>query len=75
MKDVFGRFGNLIDIYILNGKTCGYAKYADKECAQKAIQTLHGQELCGARLKVMPAEPQDKVDTGRKRIKIDDQQF
>ncbi|KAF0305374.1 RNA-binding protein 45 [Amphibalanus amphitrite] len=75
LKDVFGRFGNLIDIYILSGKTCGYAKYACKESAEKAIQTLHGQELCGARLKVMPAEPQDKVDTGRKRIKIDDQQF
>ncbi|XP_037075691.1 LOW QUALITY PROTEIN: RNA-binding protein 45-like [Pollicipes pollicipes] len=75
LKDVFARFGNLIDIYILNGKTCGYAKYACKESADKAIQTLHGQELCGARLKVMPAEPQDKVDTGRKRIKIDDQQF
>ena len=38
LKDVFGRFGNLIDIYILNGKTCGYAKYACKESAEKAIQ-------------------------------------
>lgn len=46
-----------------------------KRSASSRRQTLHGQELCGARLKVMPAEPQDKVDTGRKRIKIDDQQF
>ncbi|CAB4063343.1 unnamed protein product [Lepeophtheirus salmonis] len=26
LKDVFGRFGNLIDVYMLSGKTCGYAK-------------------------------------------------
>merc|ERR1719270_2125264 len=53
LKDVFGRFGNLIDIYMLNGKTCGYAKYAVKESAERAIEALHGQELCGSRLKVM----------------------
>lgn len=37
LKDVFGRFGNLIDIYMLNGKTFGYAKYASKDSADKAI--------------------------------------
>merc|ERR1712038_547534 len=60
MKDVFGRFGNLIDIYMLNGKTCGYAKYAMKESAERAIEALHGQELCGSRLKVMLADPHEK---------------
>ena len=60
MKDVFGRFGNLIDIYMLNGKTCGYAKYASKESADKAVEALHGQELCGSRLKVMHADPHEK---------------
>ena len=77
LKDVFGRFGNLIDIYMLNGKTCGYAKYAKEESATRAVAALHGQEICGARLKVMPADPQqDKGGTaesaagGRKRPKI-----
>lgn len=71
LKDVFGRFGNLIDIYILNGKTCGYAKYAKKESADNAVAALHGQEICGSRLKVMAADPQDKTgDSGRKRPKI-----
>ena len=60
MKDVFGRFGNLIDIYMLNGKTCGYAKYASKDSADKAVEALHGQELCGSRLKVMHADPHEK---------------
>jgi RNA recognition motif-containing protein len=79
MKDVFGRFGNLIDIYMLNGKTCGYAKYATKDSANKAIEALHGQELCGSRLKVMPAEPHEKTSSNgsemtavRKRPKISD---
>jgi len=30
LKDIFGRFGNLIDIFMLNGKNFGYAKYASK---------------------------------------------
>ncbi len=78
LKDVFGRFGGLIDIYMLNGKTCGYAKYASKDSADRAVSTLHGQEICGSRLKVMQADPQDKSsaagaaggDSARKRAKI-----
>ena len=61
LKDVFGRFGNLIDIYVLNNKTCGYAKYAAKESAEAAVKSLHGQDVCGSRLKVMLADPQDKT--------------
>jgi hypothetical protein len=38
MRDVFGRFGNLIDVYMLSGKNCGYAKYASKGAAEQAIQ-------------------------------------
>jgi hypothetical protein len=36
LKDVFGRFGNLIDIFMLNGKNHGYAKYASKGAADEA---------------------------------------
>jgi len=70
MRDVFGRFGNLIDVYMLSGKICGYAKYASKESAEQAIQTLHGQEVCGVRLKVMAADP--RSDDRRKRQRVDD---
>jgi hypothetical protein len=59
LKDTFGRFGNLIDIFMLNGKNFGYAKYANKNSADEARNILHGQEVCGMRLKVFPAEPQD----------------
>jgi len=76
LKDVFGRFGQLIDIYLLAGKTCGYAKYASKESAEKAVAALHGQEVCGNRLKVMLADPQDPKSLAgdpRKRPKIMEQ--
>jgi len=60
LKDTFGRFGNLIDVFFLNGKNFGYAKYANKSSAEEARNALHGQEICGMRLKVMKAEPQDQ---------------
>lgn len=41
----------------LAGRNYGYAKYASKECAMKAIETLHGQTLAGQKMKVLEAEP------------------
>lgn len=38
MKDAFCRFGNLIDVYMLPGKNCGYAKYASVDSANEAIE-------------------------------------
>ena len=46
LKDVFGRFGNLIDIYMLSGKTFGYAKFASKESADKAIMVCLWIKFC-----------------------------
>ncbi|XP_058800716.1 RNA-binding protein 45 isoform X2 [Phymastichus coffea] len=72
MKDAFCRFGNLIDVYMLPGKNCGYAKYASVESANKAIETLHGQEICGSRLKVLEAEERNVGDDRRKRLRMDE---
>lgn len=56
ITDVFGRFGNLIEAYLMKGKKCGYAKYASKESAQRAIIGLNEQTLMGTYLKVLVAE-------------------
>lgn len=56
LTDVFGRFGDLIEAYLMKGKKCGYAKYASKEAAQRAIQGLNEQTLMGSYLKVLVAE-------------------
>ncbi|KAJ3655461.1 hypothetical protein Zmor_014592 [Zophobas morio] len=70
LKNVFSRFGNLIDVYMLNNRNCGFAKYANAESAETAIKTLHGAEICGIRMKVLKAE--EKQDHNRKRQRIDD---
>ncbi|XP_075465096.1 RNA-binding protein 45 [Ascaphus truei] len=61
MEDVFCRFGNLIEVYIVPGKNVGYAKYTEKSSADEAIATLHGKTVNGVKMKVMEAEsPRDE---------------
>jgi len=68
LTDVFGRFGNLIEVYLMKGKKCGYAKYATKESAQKAIQGLNEQTLMGSFLKVLVAEESNADRAKRPRM-------
>ncbi|XP_013183440.1 RNA-binding protein 45-like [Amyelois transitella] len=56
LRDVFCRFGDLINVYTLPNKTVGYARYASAQAADEAIKTLHGAEICGIRMKVLEAE-------------------
>lgn len=58
ITDVFCRFGNLIDAACLRGKKCGYARYASKESAARAIACLDGEDLLCSRFKVEVAEDQ-----------------
>lgn len=44
-------------LFLAVGRNYGYAKYADKAAAEKAMSTLHGQTLAGNRLKVLEADP------------------
>ena len=72
LNDVFSRFGNLINVYMLKGKKCGYVKYGSKESAQQAIETLNEQTLCGSFLKVMIAE--DSYAEKNKRARVDSEE-
>lgn len=56
LRDVFCRFGDLINVYTLPNKTVGYARYASIQAADDAIKALHGAEICGVRMKVIEAE-------------------
>ncbi|KAK4879522.1 hypothetical protein RN001_007668 [Aquatica leii] len=69
LRNIFCRFGNLIDVYLLFNRNCGYANYASRESAESAIMTLHGAEVCGTRIKVLEAEERDN---NRKRQRLDD---
>lgn len=57
LQDCFCRFGSLIDAYFMPGRNFGYVKYGDKENARVAMEALHGEIICGSRLKVMLADP------------------
>jgi len=57
VRDVFSRFGDLLDLYFLSGKRCGYALFSNVQSANDALSSLNGQEICGIRIKVMLAEP------------------
>ncbi|XP_023948704.2 RNA-binding protein 45-like [Bicyclus anynana] len=56
LRDIFCRFGNLINVYTLPNKIVGYARYATEASADEAIRVLHGAEICGVRMKVLEAE-------------------
>lgn len=71
LRNVFSRFGGLIDIYLLPNKNCGYAKYTTAASCKQAIETLHGAEICGTRIKVIEAEELGNDDR-RKRQRRDD---
>ena len=66
LKDVFSRFGNLIDVWMMKERNFGYAKFANKESAEAAITGLNGHEVLGMKLKVMHADP-PKSEASRKR--------
>ena len=67
LVDVFSRFGDLLDVFMLKNKNFGYAKYASADAADQAMQALHGAEVFGKKLKVLTAEPPKTAESARKR--------
>ena len=70
LRDIFGRFGMLTDVWLIRGKNYGYAKFTVRSSAEAAITALHGMEVYGIKLKVMLADPPpDEGMRNNKRIK------
>ncbi|XP_037128046.1 RNA-binding protein 45 [Syngnathus acus] len=57
LEDVFCRFGSLIEVHLVPGRNVGYAKYAEKQCANEAMAMLHSRVVNGVKMKVMLADP------------------
>lgn len=70
LTDVFSRFGNLVEVFLLRNKNIGFAKFSSKESAHEALEVLNGQQIEGNTLKVQLAEPEGESE--RKRRKVDD---
>ena len=70
LRDIFGRFGILTDVWVVRGKNYGYAKFTNRVCAEAAITALHGMEVFGVKLKVMLADPPPDDNTKNKRPRM-----
>ena len=69
LKDVFSRFGDLIDVWMVGDRNFGYAKFSSKVAADAAITGLNGQEILGMKVKVLHADP-PKNESSRKRPRV-----
>ena len=57
LREIFGRFGVLTDVWLVRGKNYGYAKFTTRSAAEAAITALHGMEVSRVLMKVMLADP------------------
>jgi len=69
LEDAFCRFGSLIEVYTLPGKTIGYAKFDSRQASEDCRHTLNGAEIAGCRLKVIEAEEERDGSSDAKRRK------
>uniref|UniRef100_UPI00398E72B6 RNA-binding protein 45 n=1 Tax=Pristiophorus japonicus TaxID=55135 RepID=UPI00398E72B6 len=67
LEDLFCRFGNLIEVYLVPGRNIGYVKYAERHSATNAMEALHGKVVNGIKLKVMLADPPREESHKRQR--------
>ena len=70
LRDIFGRFGILTDLWVVRGKNYGYAKFTHRGSAEAAITALHGMEVFGVKLKVMLADPPPDDTSKNKRPRM-----
>ncbi|CAH1988318.1 unnamed protein product [Acanthoscelides obtectus] len=78
LRDIFCRYGNLIDVYMVNNKNYGFAKFTSKVSAELCIQNLHEAEINAVKLKVIEAEEtpeQKRRKTEEQKMHIDESSF
>lgn len=70
LRDAFGAFGNLTDVYVamdrMTGRPRGFAfvTFSTAEESQLAIEKMNGAELDGRSLKVNEAQPKESMGGG-----------
>jgi len=58
LEDAFSSFGDLINVYFISGKNCGYIMYASRRAAEAALMGLNNATLAGSKLKILQADPE-----------------
>lgn len=62
LRDIFCRFGDLIDVCTFPNKTFGFVKYASIRAAQDAMRTINGVVFHGVHYKVLEADERPSKD-------------
>ncbi|KAK8494852.1 hypothetical protein V6N12_055173 [Hibiscus sabdariffa] len=52
LRDVFGPYGQLVHVKIPQNKRCGFVQFADRSCAEEALQMLNGTQLGGQSIRL-----------------------
>ncbi len=58
LKELFSKYGEVIQVNIIEGKGFGFVELSDSKEAEKAKEALNGTEFEGRTLKVDEARPQ-----------------
>ncbi|CAF4467722.1 unnamed protein product, partial [Rotaria magnacalcarata] len=55
IRDVFNRFGNLIDVRMINPQLC-HIMFSDETSADTAMETMNGQEIALVRIRIVESD-------------------
>ncbi|CAM2725422.1 unnamed protein product [Rotaria socialis] len=73
IRDVFNRFGNLIDVRMINSQLC-HVMFSDETSADTAMETMNGQEIAFVRIRIVESDKSVDSTTAsvvhRKRQKV-----
>ncbi len=56
LREVFGRFGEVVSANVLQGRGFGFVEMATPEAAEEAIAKMNGQDLEGRKIVVNEAK-------------------
>uniref|UniRef100_A0ACD5UQ78 Uncharacterized protein n=1 Tax=Avena sativa TaxID=4498 RepID=A0ACD5UQ78_AVESA len=53
LKKAFSPYGEIIDVMVIKGKSCGFVKYTSRASAEEAIRILNGSQLGDKTIRVI----------------------
>jgi len=62
LQALFGDFGQIKDVTVINGKGFGFVEFADSADAATAREALNGKDFQGRVMRVDEARPQNKPE-------------
>ncbi|MBM4386134.1 MAG: RNA-binding protein [Deltaproteobacteria bacterium] len=65
LEKLFSEFGEVKYVKVIEGKGFAFVEMADREAAEKARDSLNGQEVAGRVIKVADAHPPKRDNEGR----------